>query len=66
MQNYFVVRKHFYFTAAIVIATASAFTAFQTSDLKIADNYYIKFDVPIDVDTIHTAKRNEKHPCQKC
>ena len=42
------------------------FYCFQTSDLKIADNYYIKFDVPIDVDTIHTAKRNEKHPCQKC
>lgn len=44
MQNYIVMKKHFYFAAAIFITIASAFTAVQSPDLKIADNYYIKFD----------------------
>lgn len=33
-----------YLAAAVVITIASAFTAFQSPDLKIADNYYVKFD----------------------
>ena len=37
-------RKHLYFAAAIFIILASAFTAFQAPDLKIDDNYYVKFD----------------------
>ncbi len=37
-------RKHFYVAAAIIITIVSAFTAFQPPDLKIADNYYVRFD----------------------
>jgi polyisoprenoid-binding protein YceI len=37
-------KKQYYFAAAIVIMIASAFTAFQLSDLKIAENYSVKFD----------------------
>jgi polyisoprenoid-binding protein YceI len=37
-------RNQFYFAFATVIMIASAFTAFQSPDLKIADNYSIKFD----------------------
>jgi len=44
MQNYIAMKKQFYFIAAIVILIASAFTVFQSPDLKIADNYYVKFD----------------------
>src|SRR5665647_15035 len=37
-------KRHFYAFAAIVIFFASAFTAFQSVDWKIADSYSIKFD----------------------
>jgi len=37
-------KKHFYAFAAIVVLFASAFTAFQSMDWKISDNYSVKFD----------------------
>ena len=37
-------KKHFYALAAIVVLFASAFTAFQSMDWKISDNYSVKFD----------------------
>ena len=37
-------KKHFYAIAAIVILFASAFTAIQSMDWKISDNYSVKFD----------------------
>jgi len=37
-------RKQCYVAAAIVIMIASAFTAFQSSDFKIAENYSVTFD----------------------
>jgi len=37
-------KRKIYFAAAVVIMIASAFTAFQSSDLKIADSYSVKFD----------------------
>jgi len=37
-------KRQFYFAAAIVIMIASAFTAYQSPDYKIADNYSVKFD----------------------
>jgi len=37
-------KGHYYFAVAIVIMIASAFTAYQSSDYKIADNYSVKFD----------------------
>jgi len=37
-------RKHLYVIAAIVLMAASAFTAFQSSDFKISDNYSVKFN----------------------
>ena len=37
-------RKHFYFFAAIAIMTVCSFSAFQSADSKIADNYSVKFD----------------------
>jgi polyisoprenoid-binding protein YceI len=37
-------KKQFYVIAAIAILAASSFTAFQSSDLKIADSYSIKFN----------------------
>jgi polyisoprenoid-binding protein YceI len=37
-------KKHFYVFAAIFVFFASAFTAFQSVDWKISDNYSIKFD----------------------
>jgi len=42
--KYKAMRKHIYFAAAIILIMASAFTAFQAADLKIADNYSVKFD----------------------
>lgn len=37
-------KKHFYAFAAIMVLLASAFTAFQSMDWKIAENYSVKFD----------------------
>jgi polyisoprenoid-binding protein YceI len=37
-------KRHFYAFAAVLIFIASAFTAFQSVDWKIADSYSIKFD----------------------
>ena len=37
-------RKLFYPIAAIAIMAVCSFTAFQSTDLKIADNYSVKFD----------------------
>jgi polyisoprenoid-binding protein YceI len=37
-------RKHFYFFAAIAIMAVCSFTAFQSAELKIADNYSVKFN----------------------
>jgi polyisoprenoid-binding protein YceI len=37
-------RKHFYFIAAITIIAVCSFTAFQSAEMKIADNYSVKFD----------------------
>jgi len=37
-------KKHFYLFAALVVFAASAFTAFQSMDWKIADTYSVKFD----------------------
>ena len=37
-------KKHFYLIAAFAIMAISSFTAFQSFDLKIADNYSVKFD----------------------
>ena len=37
-------KKQLYVLAAIVLMAASAFTAFQSGDLKITDNYSVKFD----------------------
>jgi len=37
-------RRQIYIVAAIVILIASAFTAFQTPELKITDDYSVKFD----------------------
>jgi polyisoprenoid-binding protein YceI len=38
------IKKHFYLIAALVVFAASAFTAFQSMDWKIADTYSVKFD----------------------
>lgn len=37
-------KRHVYVFAAIVLMAASAFTAFQSADYKIADNYSVKFN----------------------
>ena len=37
-------KKHFYALAAFVVLFASAFTAFQSMDWKISENYSVKFD----------------------
>ena len=37
-------KKHFYVFAAILVFAVSAFTAVQSIDWKIADNYSVKFD----------------------
>jgi len=37
-------KKHLYLFAAVFIFAASAFTAIQSMDLKIADTYSVKFD----------------------
>ena len=37
-------KKYLYIIAGISVITVSAFTAFQPSELKIADNYSIKFN----------------------
>jgi polyisoprenoid-binding protein YceI len=37
-------KKHFYFFAAIMVMAVSAFTAFQSSGLKIGSDYSVKFD----------------------
>ena len=37
-------KKHFYLFAAILVFAASAFTAIQSVDWKISDNYSVKFD----------------------
>jgi polyisoprenoid-binding protein YceI len=37
-------KKQFYVMGAIVMIAVSAFTAFQTTSWKIADNYSVKFD----------------------
>ena len=37
-------KKYFYVIAALVLIAGSAFTAFQPAELKIADNYSVKFN----------------------
>ncbi len=37
-------KKHFYLFAAILVFAASAFTAIQSMEWKIADTYSVKFD----------------------
>jgi polyisoprenoid-binding protein YceI len=37
-------KKHFYLFAALVVFAASAFTAIQSMDWKIAETYSVKFD----------------------
>ena len=37
-------KKHFYLVAALVVFAASAFTAIQSMDWKIAETYSVKFD----------------------
>ena len=37
-------KKYFYLSATILVFLASAFTAFQSMDWKISDNYSVKFD----------------------
>jgi polyisoprenoid-binding protein YceI len=37
-------KKHLYVIAGIAIIAMSAFTAFQSTDWKISDNYSVKFD----------------------
>lgn len=48
MQNYFVVRKHFYFTAAIVIATASVTSSSDGFEAKgILDMHGVQKEITL-------------------